>query len=89
MGTDCTAISIGEVADDKLAELGKQGVSRVLHANAAQLKDFTSSAYATTVAQAMDKASAKVLVLAHTGKRSIYGQPPGREAAGKPRYQCH
>ena len=66
MGTTCSAVAIGDVSDEKLAKLGEQGVSKVLHAKDEKLKNFTPTAYATVLAEAMNKENAQVLVMSHT-----------------------
>ena len=66
MGTSCTAIAIGDASDEKLAELGKVGVSKVLHARDSKLDNFTPAAYAKVLEEAMSRENAQILVLSHT-----------------------
>ena len=68
--TSLTAISIGNVAESELKELGKYGASKVLKVDTAQLKDFVNQAYAAVIAAASEKESANIVVLSNsfTGK---------------------
>ena len=68
---DVTAIVFGEVANDQLEAIGKYGASKVLHVNDDKLKLGISQAYASTIAQAMEKEGANTLVLA----KSSLGDP--------------
>jgi len=45
-GTSLTAVSIGNVADSELQELGKYGAAKVLNVASAELKNFVNQAYA-------------------------------------------
>ena len=68
--TTLTAISIGNVGENELKELGKYGASKVLKVETAQLKDFVNQAYAAVIAAAAEKESANIVVLSNsfTGK---------------------
>ena len=68
--TTLTAISIGNVGENELKELGKYGASKVLKVENAQLKDFVNQAYAAVIAAAAEKESANIVVLSNsfTGK---------------------
>ena len=48
--TDVVAISIGNVAEDELAALGRYGASKVLNVNQEQLASFVNQAYASIIA---------------------------------------
>lgn len=65
-----TAISIGNVEDGELKELGKYGASKVLNVNNEQLNSFVNQAYAAVIAEAAVKESADIIVLSNsfTGK---------------------
>ncbi|MET4080413.1 electron transfer flavoprotein alpha subunit [Pedobacter sp. UYP30] len=67
---DLTAISIGNVAESELKELGKYGASKVLNVCSDQLKNFVNQAYASVIASAAAKENATVVVLSNsfTGK---------------------
>lgn len=70
LSTGLTAISIGDVAQDELAALGKYGAAKVLSVSNEKLKSFVNQAYASVIADAAKKESANVIVLANsfTGK---------------------
>jgi len=65
-GTNLSAISIGNVADSELNELGKYGASKVLKVEADQLKNFVNQAYAAVIAEAAKKEGANVVVLSNS-----------------------
>lgn len=65
-GTSLTAISIGNVADAELNELGKYGASRVLKVENDQLKNFVNQAYGAVVAEAAQKENANIVVLSNS-----------------------
>lgn len=64
--TDLVAISIGNVADDELAGLGKYGASKVLNVNNEQLASFVNQAYASIIAEAVKSTGSKLLVLSNS-----------------------
>jgi len=64
--TNLTAISIGDVADSELTELGKYGASKVLNVSADQLKTFVNQAYASVIASAAEKEGADIIVLSNS-----------------------
>lgn len=68
--TNLTAISIGNVADNELKELGKYGASKVLNVSNEQLKNFVNQAYAAVIAEAAQKENSSIVVLSNsfTGK---------------------
>lgn len=68
--TSLTAISIGNVEESELKELGKYGASKVLKVETDQLKNFVNQAYAAVVAEAAKKENANIVVLSNsfTGK---------------------
>ncbi|MBC7417402.1 MAG: electron transfer flavoprotein subunit alpha/FixB family protein [Pedobacter sp.] len=68
--TNLTAISIGDVAEDELKELGKYGASKVLNVSSDKLKSFVNQAYASVIASAAAKENATIVVLSNsfTGK---------------------
>jgi len=68
MGTSVTAVSIGDVADEELAKLGKYGASKVLKVEGNTVLD--NQVYTNIVAQAAEAEGAKVVVISHnnTGK---------------------
>jgi electron transfer flavoprotein alpha subunit len=61
-----TAISIGNVDENALKELGKYGASKVLNVSNDQLKNFVNQAYASVIAEAAKKENADVVVLSNS-----------------------
>lgn len=64
--SNLTAISIGNVEDSQLQELGKYGASKVLNVSHEQLKNFVNQAYAAVIAEAAKKENADVVVLSNS-----------------------
>jgi len=64
--TNLTAISIGDVEDSELKELGRYGASKILSASTAQLKNFVNQAYASVISEAAAKESANIVVLSNS-----------------------
>ncbi|MCP9410945.1 hypothetical protein NNA62_12205, partial [Cutibacterium acnes] len=64
--TNLTAISIGDVAESELKELGKYGAAKVLNVSADQLKTFVNQAYASIIAAAAEKEGADIIVLSNS-----------------------
>jgi electron transfer flavoprotein alpha subunit len=65
-GTNLTALSIGDVEEAQLQELGKYGTSKVLNVSTEQLKNFINQAYASVVAEAATKENADIVVLSNS-----------------------
>lgn len=65
-GTNLIAVSIGNVADSELQELGKYGAEKVLNVTSNELKNFVNQAYAAVIAEAAQKESADVIVLSNS-----------------------
>ena len=65
-GTNLTAISIGNVDENELKELGKYGASKVLNVASDQLKSFINQAYASVIAEAAKKENADIVVLSNS-----------------------
>lgn len=66
LGTNVTAIAIGDVSKDELAGLGKYGAAKVLSVSSDKLKSFVNQAYASIIAAAAGKESASVVVLSNS-----------------------
>ncbi len=66
LNTHLVAISIGNVAEDKLAELGKSGAKKVLNVSSDQLKTFVNQAYGSIIADAAKAEQATVIVLSNS-----------------------
>ena len=66
LGSNVTAIVLGPAEPASLAELGKYGASKVLHASDAKLEKGIIQVYASVIAKAMADENADVLVLANS-----------------------
>lgn len=66
LNTNLVAISIGNVANAELENLGKYGAEKVLHINNDRLKSFVNQAYASVIAEAAKKENAEVVVLSNS-----------------------
>lgn len=77
LGTTATALVLGEAQE--LENLGNYGASKVLHVADARLNVGVIQAYANTIAQAVEKEGANVLVLA----KSSLGDTVAARVAGK------
>jgi len=64
--TSLTAVSIGNVAEADLKELGKYGAAKVLNVATDQLKNFVNQAYASVIAEAAQKEGANLIVLSNS-----------------------
>ncbi len=64
--TNLVAISIGNVADGELKQLGKYGASKVLNVANEQLSGFVNQAYAAVIAEAAGKEGANLIVLSNS-----------------------
>jgi len=65
LGTEVTAVSIGNVDDTELKSLGLYGASKVINVNDAQLEKLSNAPYARVIADAATKENAQVIVFAH------------------------
>ena len=61
-----TAISIGDVAEETLNNLGKYGAKKVLNVTSENLKNFVNQAYAAVIADAASKEKTEVVVLSNS-----------------------
>lgn len=68
--SDAIALSVGNVAEDELKNLGKYGVKKIISVNKESLKTLDNKAYASVIAQVAEKENAQFIVFAHnnTGK---------------------
>ena len=64
--TNLIAISIGDVAADELAALGKYGAEKVLNVSNDKLKNFVNQAYASVIAEAAKANGADIVVLSNS-----------------------
>jgi electron transfer flavoprotein alpha subunit len=70
LNTDLIAISIGNVEQSDLSNLGNYGAKKILNVSNDQLKTFVNQAYTSIIAEAAKKESASVVILSNsfTGK---------------------
>jgi electron transfer flavoprotein alpha subunit len=70
LNTDLIAISIGNVEQSDLSNIGNYGAKKILNVSNDQLKTFVNQAYASIIAEAAKKESASVVILSNsfTGK---------------------
>jgi electron transfer flavoprotein alpha subunit len=66
LNTELIAISIGNVNQDNLVNLGKFGASKVLNVSNDKLKSFVNQAYASIIAEAVQKEGSTVIVLSNS-----------------------
>src|SRR5687768_13013225 len=66
LGTSLTAVSIGDVGNADLINLGKYGASKVLNVSNDKLKTFVNQAYASIIAEAAKKENATVIILSNS-----------------------
>lgn len=66
MGTELIAVSVGQVEDGELQQLGKYGVSKVYSVSDPSLESFINTAYAAAIADVAEQAGARVVVMAQT-----------------------
>jgi electron transfer flavoprotein alpha subunit len=62
-GTTVTAVSIGDVTQEELAQLARYGASGILNVSLERLRTFANQAYASVIAEAAKAEAAKVIVL--------------------------
>ena len=63
IGTTVTTLSIGEIADEELAVLGRFGATKVLSATSSNYKDFNDQAFSSVITEAVKKTSANIVIL--------------------------
>lgn len=66
MGTDLSAVSVGQVSDEELKKLGTYGVSKVYKVGNDKLDTFINSAYAATINKVAQSIEAKAVVMSQT-----------------------
>ena len=76
---DVTALYLGQINPFELEKLGNYGAKKVLHADDERLNQGIIQAYANALAQAAEKAGAKIVVLA----KSALGDPVAARLAAK------
>ena len=65
-GTEVTALTIGEVAEEELKTLGNYGASKVLVLKDEKLKDFIAKSYSSAISQVAKKEEAKIVLFANS-----------------------
>lgn len=65
MGTSAVALSIGNVDEAELKQLGNYGAQKVISVNQDNLKTLDSQAYTSVIATVAEKIGAKVIVVAN------------------------
>lgn len=68
-----TAVVLGAADASELAQLGKAGANKVLHANDARFNAFDSRVYTKAVAEAVQKESAEYVILSFDSKGKELG----------------
>ena len=82
-GGTVTALVIGNVSDDNMKSLGKYGAQKVLSVKNDKLGSLNPSAFASAIAQATQKESAKIIVISYTySGRSVAGRVAVKLKAG-------
>lgn len=66
LNTTLTAISIGDVSNDDLAQLATYGADKILNVSNDKLKTFVNQAYASVIAEAAKAENATVVVLSNS-----------------------
>ena len=61
-GTDAVAVTMGDIDEASLKELGKYGAKKVFKVGNAELKDFSAQAYTAVIQQVAEKNNADVLI---------------------------
>lgn len=65
LGTDVSAVVVGEVANEELTGLGKHGAKKVLHVADARLNEIEPGVCAKILAEAVNQESASVVIFTH------------------------
>ncbi len=65
MGTQVVCLTVGNVSEAKLLELGKFGASKVIVASGEGLQNFTSQSYTKLISEVATQQNAQVLVFAN------------------------
>ena len=65
-GTTLTAISIGDVNETNLAELGRFGAKKILNVSNDKLKTFVNQAYASVISEAAKSENSTIVIIANT-----------------------
>ena len=66
LGTECAAVSVGQVPDEALKTLGNYGVSKVYKVANEKLNHFTNTAFAAAISSVAAQTGAKAVIFAQT-----------------------
>jgi electron transfer flavoprotein alpha subunit len=68
--TTVTALSIGQIADDELKQLGRYGADKILVIHNSRMNELVNQAFTSAITQAAQKENAQVVILSNntTGK---------------------
>ena len=81
--TGCVAVSIGDIDDGKLNELGKYGADKIVAVKSDALKQFVAEAYAKALAHVAASNNASVVVISNTySGKSIASRVAAKLGAG-------
>jgi electron transfer flavoprotein alpha subunit len=82
-GTPCVAVSIGNVDDAKLAELGNYGADKVVAVNSSKLAVFNAEGYAKAFATVAAAEGATLVIISNTySGKAIAGRVAAKLKAG-------
>lgn len=81
--TNCVAVSIGNVDETKLSELGKYGADKIVQVKSDALNQFVAEAYAKALSTVASASNASVVVISNTySGKSIASRVAARLGAG-------
>lgn len=66
LGTECAAVSVGQVSDEALKTLGQYGISKVYKVASEKLNNFTNTAFAAAISAVAEQKGAKAIVFAQS-----------------------
>ncbi|MBC7382520.1 MAG: electron transfer flavoprotein subunit alpha/FixB family protein [Bacteroidia bacterium] len=79
----CTAVSVGNIADEKLTELGKYGATKVLSYKQELLGKFAAETYSKVISHAAQNDNAELVIISNTySGKSIAPRIAARLKAG-------
>ena len=73
LNTTASALAIGDINEDDLKSLGRQGISKVYVAKNARLPDFVPTAYVKIISQAVTQTNTNVLIVANSSIGTAVG----------------
>ena len=66
MGSELSAVSVGQVSEEELTQLGTYGVATVYQVSSERMDSFVNTAYAAAIAHVAKSVNAQVVVMAQT-----------------------